>query len=121
MFRLPEAVRRRVPGDVVVDSDGVRLRLHDSLEAFESPRDDVISVSPQFTTFPIVHGQLPDDRHMTLLHLSGVGFPGPFEPRREDWSVNYALIGGWTTDTGFDVAHFSFDALLPWVEPPGLT
>lgn len=121
VFWLPDAAARRVPGELVFDADEVRLNLHDSLEAARpSDGEEGADVSPQWRTFDAVHGQLHDDRRATLLDIAGVSLPGPFDAVHENWTAGYALLGAWTDGAEFGHAMFSFDALLPWADPPGV-
>jgi len=116
VFWLPDAAGRRIPGDLMFDADGARLVLHDSLEAAEDEED--VGVAPQWRTFGAVHGQLHDGRRATLLDVAGMSLSGPFDIVREDWSARFAPVGGWTDGAEFGLAMFSFDALLPWADPP---
>lgn len=121
VFWLPDTSGRRVPGELVFDADGARLVLHDSLEADQAGADgEDVGISPQWRTFGTVHGQFHDGRRATLLDVAGMSLPGPFDTVHEDWSASFALLGDWADGSEFGLAMFSFDALLPWADPPGI-
>lgn len=120
VFWLPEGPERRIPGTLTFDVGGLVLVVHDSLETFVMSEDEAVGVSPEWKNFPVVLGRRHDGQDTTLLNVSGISMPGPFDATQERWEADFALTGGHTTSDAFESARFGFDALMAWADPPGI-
>lgn len=120
VFWLPDHPLRRSPGDLTFDAQGVQLQLHDSMEEFVESPDGIIGVAPEWKTFAIVHGQLHDDREVSLIAVTGISLPGPFNSAHEAWSAEFALVGGFIDVTEFEHVQMEFDALMAWASPESI-
>lgn len=115
-FWLPSMPDRKVAGTLAF-ADGLMLTLSDSLQAFQWPTEGQVHLGGQQMRHPIVHGELRDGRHVTLLEVFGVDLSGPFGRITEVHDMAAGLVGGLLDEDRLDLASCRFDVLPAWVGP----
>lgn len=120
-FWLPSEPDRTVGGHLEFDGDSFALTIDGKLSHVEEPGEgETVLREAERVVHPVVLGRLRTLGALTL--IDAVGFPVPpfYGHETETWTPRTALLGAAIEDPAFGKVSFSFDVLVPWVNPPSL-
>jgi hypothetical protein len=120
LFWRANAPDRPVPGELVLDGDGLRLTsfqpLSDPLGAGQIARG-----GPHRATYDRLYAQFFDGQEATLLGVAGFVNRSSSVRDSERFDVEAVLVGGHTNAASYSAVHIRFDVLNGWANPEPLT
>ena len=119
-FWIASAEDRRVPGELVLDGNGLRLTsfqpLTDPLAAGQIARG-----GPRRVAYERLHAEFFDGQEATLLGVTGFVDRSPAGRDSERFDVEAVLVGGHTNAASYSAVHVRFDVLNGWANAEPLT
>jgi hypothetical protein len=118
----PEFEEGVVDGDLIVDSAGIRLELHEALQTPAVAENGQQTWSLGVWSYPVIHGAIRNGDAITLLDAEGILNPNLGKAAsRESVRAAVCLTGDtWAESDAFTHARVEFDALNAWLGAPSI-